>query len=66
MKISSQGGDYDSKNENEIMMTLVVGSGGICGWREPGVRQSILSLYVWQESLFGRRKDVFTFNLLFK
>jgi hypothetical protein len=43
-----------------------VGSGGVCVWRESGVRRSILCWCVWQESGFSHREDVFTFNLLLK
>jgi hypothetical protein len=44
----------------------MVGSGGVCVWRESGVRRSVLCWCVWQESGFSRREDVFTFNLLHK
>jgi hypothetical protein len=50
-----------ARNANEVM----VGSGGVCVWRESGARWSVLCLYVWQESGFSRREDVFTFNLPF-
>jgi hypothetical protein len=40
-----------AKNENEAIVTPIVGSGGVC---------------VWQESGFSRREDVFTFNLVQK
>jgi hypothetical protein len=46
-------------NVNEAM----VGSGGVCVWRESGDRRSVLCWCVWQESGFSRREDFFTFNL---
>jgi hypothetical protein len=35
-------------------------------WWKSGVRRSGLCRYVWQESGFSLREDVFTFNLLHK
>jgi hypothetical protein len=57
LKFIFDGGDYGSKKCKR-------GYGGV--WRESGVRQSVLSWCVWQESGFRRRQDVFTFNLLKK
>jgi hypothetical protein len=31
-----------ARNANEAMVTPVVGSGGVCVWRESGVRRSVL------------------------
>jgi hypothetical protein len=50
----------------EAMVAPMVGYGGVCVWREPGVRRSVLCWCVWQESGFSRRENVFTFNLLKK
>jgi hypothetical protein len=47
------------------MMAPVVGSGGVCVWRESGIRRSVLCWCVWQEFGFSRREDVFTLNLLY-
>jgi hypothetical protein len=55
-----------ARNTNEAMVAPMVGSGGICVWRESGVRRSVLCWCVWQESDFSRREDVFTFNLVYK
>jgi hypothetical protein len=67
MKSSSDGGDSDSKkNSKGAMVVSMVGSGGVCVRQESGVRRSVLCWCVWQESGFGRREDVFTFNLLHK
>jgi hypothetical protein len=43
-----------------------VGCGGVCVWRESGVRLSVLCWCVWQESGFSRREDVFIFTLVYK
>jgi hypothetical protein len=40
-----------AKNANEAIVAPMVGSGGVCVWRESG---------------FSRREDVFTFNLVYK
>jgi hypothetical protein len=53
-----------ARNTNEAMVTLVVGSGGVCVWRDSGVRRSVLCWCVWQESGFSHREDVITFNLV--
>jgi hypothetical protein len=53
-------------NANEAMVAPMVGSDGVCVWRESGVRQSVLCWCVWQESGFSRREGVFTINLLYK
>jgi hypothetical protein len=55
-----------ARNTNEVMVAPVVGSGGVCVWRESGVRRSVLCWCVWQESGFSHREDVFTFNLVYK
>jgi hypothetical protein len=56
-----------ARNENEAMVMPVVGSGGVCVWRlEFGDRWSVLCWCFWQESGFGRREDVFTFNLIYE
>jgi hypothetical protein len=31
-----------ARNANEAMVALMVGSGGVCVWRESGVRRSVL------------------------
>jgi hypothetical protein len=41
-------------------MAPVVGSGGVCVWRESRVRRLVLCWCVWQESGFSRHEDVFT------
>jgi hypothetical protein len=51
---------------NEAMVAPMVGAGGVCVWRECGVRRSVLCWCVWQESGFSRREDVFAFILLYK
>jgi hypothetical protein len=53
------------RKANEAMIAPMVGSGGVCVWRESGVRQSVLRC-VWQEFGFSHRKDVFIFNTLYK
>jgi hypothetical protein len=40
----------------------MVGSRGVCVWRESGVRRSVLCWCIWQESDSSHREDVFTFN----
>jgi hypothetical protein len=40
-----------ARNANECMMAPMVGSGGVCVWRESG---------------FNRHEDVFKFNELYK
>jgi hypothetical protein len=55
-----------ARNADEAVAAPVVGSGGVCVWRESEVRRSVLCWCVWQESGFGRLEDVFTFNLLYK
>jgi hypothetical protein len=45
-----------ARNANEAM----VGSGGVCVWRESEVGQSVLCWCVWQESGFSCREDVLT------
>jgi hypothetical protein len=63
LKLSSDGGDFCSKTENEAMAAPVV----VSGWSlQSGVRRSVLCFCVWKESGFSRREDVFTFNLLYK
>jgi hypothetical protein len=54
------------RNADEAIVALVVGSGGVCVPRESGVRWSVLCWYVWQESGFSRREDIFAFNLVYK
>jgi hypothetical protein len=66
LKLSSDGGDSGSKNANEAIVAPMVGSGGVCVWRESGVRGSVLCWCVWQESGFNRHEDVFIFNSLYK
>jgi hypothetical protein len=44
---------------NEAMAAPMVGYGGVCFWRESGVRRSVLCWCVWQESGFSRSEDVF-------
>jgi hypothetical protein len=51
---------------NCIMVESMVGSGGVCVWRESGVRRSVLCCCVWQESGFSPSEDVSTFNLVSK
>jgi hypothetical protein len=66
LKLSSDSGDSGSKKRKWDY-------GGTCGevWTSvcmAGVRSQAVDfvcLCVWQESGFGRRKDVFTFNLLY-
>jgi hypothetical protein len=48
-----------ARNANEAVMAPMVGYGGVCVWREPGVRRSVLFWCVWQECGFGRLEDVF-------
>jgi hypothetical protein len=55
-----------ARNENEAMVVPMIGSGGVCVWRESGARRSVLCWSVWQDSGFIRREDVFTFNLVEK
>jgi hypothetical protein len=55
-----------ARNASVIVMAPVVGSDGVCVWRESGVKWSVLCWCVWQESGFSRREDVVTFNLLKK
>jgi hypothetical protein len=55
-----------ARNANEALVARMVGSGGVCVWRESGVRRSVLCWCVWQESGFSRREDVSTINLLYK
>jgi hypothetical protein len=43
------------------MVAPVVGSTGVCVWRESGVRRLVSCLCVWQEFGFSRHEDVFTF-----
>jgi hypothetical protein len=52
-------------NANDIMVALIVGSGGVYVRRESGVRLSFLCWCDWQGSGFGHCEDVFTlkFNL---
>jgi hypothetical protein len=45
-----------ARNVNEAIVVPVLGSGGVCAWRESGVRRSGLCLCVWQESGFSRLK----------
>jgi hypothetical protein len=59
-ELNSDGDDSGSKKCNEAM----VGSGGVCVWRESGVRRSVLCWCIWQESGFSRREDIFAFDLL--
>jgi hypothetical protein len=54
------------RNADEAMVMPMVRSGGICVWRESGVRGSVLCWCVWDESGFSRREDVFKFNLVEK
>jgi hypothetical protein len=55
-----------ARNVNEAMAAPMVGSGGVCVWRESGVRRSVLCWCAGQESGFSHREDVVTFNLLDK
>jgi hypothetical protein len=55
-----------ARSANEDMVGPMVGSGGVCLWRESGVRRSVLCWCVWQESGFSRSDYVFIRNLLFK
>jgi hypothetical protein len=55
-----------ARNTNEAMEVHMMGSGGVCVWRESGVRRSVFCWCVWRESGFNRREDVFAFNLLYK
>jgi hypothetical protein len=55
-----------ARNANKAMVAPVVGSGGVCVWRESGDRRSVLCWCDWQEYGFSHRKDVFTFDLLYK
>jgi hypothetical protein len=64
LKLSSEDGDSGRKKSKEAMVAPMVGSGGVCVWRESGVRRSGLCWCVWQESGFSRREDVFTFKFL--
>jgi hypothetical protein len=54
------------RNAKEAMVAPMVGSGGVCVWRESGVRRSVLCCAFGKESGFSRREDVFTFNLIKK
>jgi hypothetical protein len=47
------------------MAAHMVGSDGVCVWRESGVRRSVLCWRVWQESGFSRREDVFTLKSIY-
>jgi hypothetical protein len=55
-----------SVNENEAVVAPIVGSGGVCVWRESGVKRSVLCCCVWQESGFNGREDVSHFIYFFK
>jgi hypothetical protein len=50
-KLSTDGGDYGNKKCKRGCGGALMGSGGVCVWREPGV---------------SHLEDVFTFNLVYK
>jgi hypothetical protein len=54
-----------TRNVTEAMVAPM-GVSGICVWREPGVRRSVLCCCVWQESGLSRRENIFKFNLVYK
>jgi hypothetical protein len=41
-KLVSVSGDSGTKKCSEAVVMLMVGSGGVCVWRESGVRRSVL------------------------
>jgi hypothetical protein len=47
-----------------VVVVLMVLSGGVCIWRQSGVRRSILCWFVWLEPRLNRLGHVFAFNLL--
>jgi hypothetical protein len=55
-----------ARNANVAMVALTVGYGGVCSLKEYGVRRSVLCWYVWQEPVFRRSEDVFTYDLVNK
>jgi hypothetical protein len=63
LKSSSDGGDSGSKNGKRGYGGAY---GGVCVWRESGVRRSVLCWSVWLESGFRSCEVVFTFNVLYK
>jgi hypothetical protein len=65
LKLSSQGPTLVARNVNEAMVAPMMVSGGVCIWRESGIKRSGLCFYVWQESVFSRSENVFTLNLVF-
>lgn len=65
-KISPDDSDSGSKNINKPMVATVLVSGGVCGWREFGVKRSVLCWCRWEKSGFSRHDDVLTFNLFKK
>jgi len=54
-----------ARNANEDTIEPIVGSGGVCVWRQYGVGRPVLCRYVWHKSGFNCHEDVFTFNLHF-
>jgi hypothetical protein len=61
LKLIYDGGTLSARHSNEAMMEPMVGSGGVCVWRDSGVRWPVLCWCVWQESGFSSHEDVFKF-----
>jgi hypothetical protein len=55
-----------ARKANEATVAPMVGSDGVCFWRESGVRRSVLSWCIWLKFGFSRREDVSTSNLIHK
>jgi hypothetical protein len=66
LKLSSEGSDTGSKKRKRGYGGVCGEYGGVCVWRESGVRRSVLCWRVWQESGFSRSEDVFRFNLVYE
>jgi hypothetical protein len=61
-KLISDHGDLVERNENEVMLVPVVGSGTVRIGRESGVMRSFFAV-MFQESDFSRYED--DFNLIY-
>jgi hypothetical protein len=53
-----------ARKANETMVARMVGPGGVCFWRESGVRLSDCCWCIWREFGFSCREDVFKVNIL--
>jgi hypothetical protein len=62
LKSNSDGGDSGNKKFSQALVAPTMGFGGVCAWREYGVRRSVLCCCIG----FSLPAGVITLNLLHK